>query len=170
MTNDLRIASRRWWKVILAGLLITLIGAMVFIYAPVVESRYWPILTDSRLLELNRKSPTVVEFRMIYHKHRACTVISQHWFGLDAEGRYTFASVRFLDNLSGLTNRPVGINVSREIELTTDPTAIHLVGIFLYRCGLPWLSRASVGPFPLTSAAVGSATIPLALIVHPQLK
>jgi len=87
-------------------------------------------------------------FTISYTKTRDCRLASTEWFGIDEAGVFYFA---YVTDPNGRPIRPSlrleGRNLSRLYHLYLTDESIKFFVVLSYRCGLPWTSRQTLGPF-----------------------
>lgn len=152
IANRLWMAAGRWWQFTAAAMIVFALAVLALAVGPAIEERHWPVLTAIRVLQIEPVGDDTYAIRYAYRKHRDCDVVSAYWFGIDSDGAYRFAVGEFADGRP-LSTRPVGANVSRLMRVKADPAAVKLVQLVTYRCGLPWLTRAVIGPIDLALGA-----------------
>lgn len=149
LASAMRHAAFRAYEVWWAGIMALIFWLAAITLGPLVEARWFPVMTHYEVYSLDMGQRGRPAFRPIFTKSRDCHFNNGDWYVQDQRGRMIRMDVRRRVGETGPTSRPVGQHIGGwwEVMVPTDfPAAIDLYGVLSYSCGLPWETRTVVGP------------------------
>lgn len=115
---------------------------------PVVETRYFPVFKDFRLVSIDRLEPGRSRVVVAFQKVRNCEPAGYAWFRGSRHGdEFSEIEVRSV-TMGNSVGRPVGPQLSAPFEVTANPEDLSNIFVNVFsRCPFqPWISKTEAYP------------------------
>lgn len=138
-----RLAAVTWGGVVAVCLYLGLV-----VLGPVVEGRFFPVVTDYKISDLREEANHGISFIPTFRKVRDCGYYGVSWFAPDANGNLVRIQVAPMDrDPTAPQTGPMGKRAGDRMALYPPEGATDVLAVMSHDCGMIWQTRTQVGPF-----------------------
>lgn len=148
-------AATRAFDVLWAGALALTFWICLITVGPVVQAKFFPVISDFRIVELAQPAADKVGFRPSFVKNYDCRYLGLTWFVKDEDGQASRHQITIAKDDPVPESGPTGKRLGSMWIVPLKGSEREMFGVLHHSCGLPWESVTVVGPFRLTKIKPG---------------
>lgn len=125
-----------------------LAGAAFLTLGPALETRYFPVYSKFKIVDLTETSDGGSEVTFSFYKRRSCAPSGINWFIGDPDGAYRQTELISARPTTIANNRPVGSHVSIPYKVDVAPDVLRARGFasIYSNCHPFWVTRSVIYP------------------------